>query len=191
MVWVRNRTDLAADTTIGVFFALSMALGIVLLNLKEGYVQETVAILFGSILAVDVAALVVAATTAVLTLATLPIWKRWAYATFDANLAQSDRQPVTRDDYLLTIAIALVVVASIRVVGIVLIAAFLVLPAATARLLSRTFTGMTLLSIAIGVVTAVAGLYISYYADLPSGPAIVLLQGVLFAVALVIHRVRA
>ena len=95
---------------------------------------------------------------------------------------------MTAADYLLNVAIAVVVVVSIKVVGILLIAAFLVLPGAAARLLAGTFRGMTLWSVALGVSSAVAGLFLSYYANLPSGATIILLQAVIFVVALGVGR---
>ena len=65
-----------------------------------------------------------------------PLWQRWAYASFDRELAQTDRLPVVRDDYILAILIALTIVISIKIVGIVLVAAFLVIPAATGQALA-------------------------------------------------------
>ncbi len=125
-----------------------------------------------------------------ITLALAPAWSRWAYATFDRELAMADRLPVQRDDYLLSVLIALTVVVAVKVVGIVLIAAFLVIPAASARLLAGTFRGMTALSMAIGATTAVAGLWASYFLDVPSGATIVLVQAVVFGVAMAIGALR-
>lgn len=189
MVWVREQTRLAEDTTIGIFFAVSMALGIIFLSLKEGYAGDAFTFLFGSLLAVGAADLYAAGAVTAGTIVLWPLfWRQWAYATFDRNLARADRLRVSADDYLLVAAIAIVVVVSIKVVGIVLIAAFLVLPPATARLLARTFSGMTIASIAIGMSTVAGGLYLSYFANLPSGPVIILTQAALFTGALVLRR---
>ena len=89
---------------------------------------------------------------------------------------------------LLSAAIAVVVVVSIKVVGIVLIAAFLVLPAAAARMVSRTFATMTIVSIAIGLSTVFFGIYASYYADLPSGPSVILTQTAALALCAAFRR---
>lgn len=188
IVWLRERAGLASDTTIGIFFALSMALGIVFLSLKESYTSDAFTYLFGSLLAIGPADLWTAAGVLLLTLATLPLWGRWAYATFDPSLARADRLPVLRDDYLLTAAVAVAVVTAIKLVGIVLIAAFLVMPAACARLFARTFTAMTVLSIAIAAAALAAGLFVSYFANLPTGPAIILTQAGALGLGLVIRR---
>lgn len=183
IVAVRERTQLAEDTAIGVFFAVSMALGIVFLSITKGYTGDAFAVLYGSILSVSGTDLMVTAAVTVLALFTIPFWGVWAYATFDRSLAQADGLPVTRADYILNVAIAVAVVVAIKVVGILLIAAFLVLPAAAARLVTTTFRTMTLASVALGVSSAVVGLIVSYYSNLPSGATIILLQAAIFMVA--------
>jgi len=180
IVWVRDRTRLGGDTAIGIFFAVSMALGVLFLSMRKGFSADAFSYLFGSILSVQPMDLWVACAVAVGACATLPLWGRWAYATFDRELASSDRVPVLRDDYLLAVCLAVTVVVAMKVIGIVLVAAFLVIPAAAARLLARTFFSMTLISMTIGASSAVAGLWVSYALDIPSGPAIILLQAAVF-----------
>jgi len=174
----------AGDTAIGVLFAVAVALGIVFLSLRQSYTADAFAYLFGSILAVQPADLWMMGGLMLVTIAAMPLWGRWAYATFDRDLAQADRVPVAWDDALLVTLLAITVVAAVKVVGIILAAAFLVIPAATARLLARTFRGMTGLAMGIGVITAVGGLLASYALDVPSGATIILAQAALFAVAL-------
>lgn len=188
IVWLRDRAGLASDTTIGVFFSISMALGIVFLSLKKTYSADAFTYLFGSLLAIGSTDLWTAAAVVALAAATIPLWGRWAYASFDPALARADRLPVQRDDYFLVVAIAVVTVVAMKLVGIVLIAAFLVMPAACARVFARTFAGMTLLSLLISCATLVIGLFASYYADLPSGPAIILTQASLLTIGLVARR---
>ncbi|MFH1682080.1 MAG: metal ABC transporter permease [Candidatus Eisenbacteria bacterium] len=185
---VRERTVLAGDTAIGIFFAVSVALGVLFLALRQRYTEDAFALLFGSILAVDVIDLWMSAGVAALALAAIPLWGRWAYATFDRDLAQADRVDVRRDDYLLSLLVAVAVVVAVKVVGIMLVAAFLVIPAATARLLARTFFGMTLLSIAVGVLGTIVGLAVSYRLDAPSGATIILTQAACFLLALAFRR---
>jgi len=189
ITWVRQRTTLASDTIIGVFFASSMALGILFLALKRDYTADAFSYLFGSILAVTSTDLWVMAVIVLLALLTLPLWGRWAYATFDRDLALADRVPVRLDDYLLSALIAVTVVAAVKVVGIVLVSAFLVIPAAAARLLIQRFTIMTLLSILFGMASALIGLWFSYMLDIPSGATIVLCQTVIFILSLCLSRV--
>lgn len=188
ITWVRERSNLGDDTAIGIFFAVSVALGVLFMSMRKGFAPDAVAYLFGSILTVTPTDLWVMGLIALAVSLLVPMWRYWAYATFDRELALADRQPVMLHDYLLSALIALVVVASVKVVGIVLIAAFIVIPAATARLLSQTFGAMTLLSVAIGVLSVFPGLVASYTLDVPTGSAIVLVQALLFGLALLLRR---
>jgi zinc transport system permease protein len=189
ITWVRNRTRLASDTVIGIFFATSMALGIIFLRLTPGYSPDALGLLFGSILTVNpLLDLWIIAVVTVVSLFTIPLWGRWSYATFDREMGMVDRLPVLRDDYLISVLIAITVVVSVKVVGIVLVAAFLVIPAATGRLMARTFSSMTWYSIAIGVFTAVVGLLVSFRLNLPSGATIVLTQGLVFVIVMLLTQ---
>ena len=191
ITWVKNRTELGSDTTIGIFFSVSMALGIIFLYLRKQYSTEAFTYLFGSILSVTVIDIIFAASIVLVTFLFLPYWKRWAYSSFDRELAQADRIPVLFDDYILSILIAVTVVVSLKLVGIVLIAAFLVIPAASARLLSKSFSRMTVVSVSVGMLSAIGGLWISYYLDIPSGATIILLQAVVFILAVISHSIRS
>ena len=188
ITWVRERTSISGDTAVGIFFALSMALGIVFLSLKREYTSEAFTYLFGSILAVSTTDLWVSAILLALTALTLPLWGRWAYATFDRELAQADRVPVLLDDYLLAFLVALVVVVAMKLVGLLLVAAFLVIPAASARQRARTFAGMIVGAALIGVVSVIFGLQISLQFDILSGATIVLIQAAIFVVLAATRR---
>lgn len=190
ITWVKNRTALGSDTTIGIFFSISMALGIIFLFLRKQYSIDAFTYLFGSILSVTNIDIIFASCIVIVTVIIFPFWKRWAYSSFDRELAQADRIPVMFDDYLLSVLIAVTVVISLKLVGIVLIAAFLVIPAASARLLSKSFSRMTVISILVGMLSAIGGLWISYYLDVPSGATIILLQAVIFFLAIVFHSIR-
>lgn len=189
ITWIKNRTELGSDTTIGIFFSVSMALGIIFLYLRKQYSIDAFTYLFGSILSVTIIDIIFAAILVLLTVVLLPYWKRWSYSSFDRELAQADRIPVLLDDYILSILIAVTVVVSLKLVGIVLIAAFLVIPAASARLLSKSFSRMTVISVLVGMLSAIGGLWISYYLDVPSGATIILLQAVIFFLAILFHSV--
>jgi zinc transport system permease protein len=188
ITWVREKSSLGDDTSIGIFFAVSVALGVLFMSLRQGFAPDAVAYLFGSILTVTSTDLGLMGLIALGVVLLAPWWRYWAYATFDRELALADRLPVIRHDYLLSALIALVVVVSVKVVGIVLIAAFVVIPAATARLLSQTFAAMTLVSVLIGTLSVLPGLAAAYLFDLPAGSAIVLIQALLFVLALLLRR---
>lgn len=189
ITYVKNKTNLAGDTTIGIFFSVSMALGIIFIFMKRQYTSDAFNYLFGSILAVSLTDVIAPVILVLITLVFSPFWKRWAYTSFDRELAQADRIPVQFDDYVLSVLIAVTIVVSIKVVGIVLIAAFLVIPPAASRLINKSFSRMTVISILFGISTAVIGLWISYYLDIPSGATIILLQAALFFLVMIIKKV--
>ena len=184
ITFLKEKTTLEIDTSIGIFFALSMALGIVFLSFKKDYSVDAFSYLFGSILMVQKDDIIAVSILALLTIAlSFKYWKRWAYATFDRELARADRLKTRTDDYLLSVLIALTIVLSIKLVGIVLIAAFLVIPAATARLISGRFFVMTIYAIIFGILTSLIGLFLSIVFNMPTGAVIILIQAFLFIFA--------
>ena len=186
IAWVRDRTALSSDTAIGVFFAVSVALGVLFLSLipPDRNVVDVWHLLFGSILAVGPGDLTIILVTALfVTAVTSWLWGRLAYATFDAELARTDGVRVRSLEYALFALAAVAVVVAAQVVGVVLMAAYLVIPAAAGRLLSRSLARMTAWSIAIGVTSTLGGLAASFVLDVPSGSTIILLQAAIFAVA--------
>lgn len=189
--FLKEKTKLAADTAIGILFSLSVALGIIFLSYKDGFSVDAFNYMFGTILAVSEADLLVTGILSLITFASFFIyWHKWAYSSFDNELARADRIKVVRDDYVLSVLIAVTIVVSVKLVGIVLIASFLVIPAATARLVSGSFFRMTVLSVIIGISSSLAGLFLSFFLDKPSGAVIILLQSLIFFIAAIIGKVR-
>ena len=189
--FVTHRTTLRADTTIGVLFAGTFALGIFLFSLIQGYVADLFSFLVGNILFIgfgDLVALLVIGGVVLLTIAIL--WKELLYATFDPLGAAASGLPVGRLEYLLLVLVALTVVISVQAVGIILVVAMLVTPAAAAQLLTQRFGALMALAIVFGVSGAVIGLYLSYWLDAASGASIVLVETVLFVVAWAISTYR-
>lgn len=186
--YVRSRTHLAGDTAVGILFAVAVALGVIFLSLRQEYSADAFAYLFGSILGVTAADLWLTAGVTAVVVALFPLWGRWAYATFDPELARADGIRLQRDDVILTVLLAVTVVVAVKVVGILLVAAFLVIPAASARLVSGTFLRMTIAAVVIGVTSALLGLAGSYWFDVPSGATIILVQALLFIVAAILRR---
>lgn len=191
IAWVRDRTRLSSDTTIGVFFAVSVALGVLFVSIipPDENVVDVWHLLFGSILAVGPGDLaLILGVAAVVVVALLLLWGRLAYATFDPELARTDGVRVRRLEYALFALAAVAVVVSAQVIGVVLMASYLVIPAATARLLSRTLAQMTLLAVLLGVASTLGGLVASFRLDVPSGSTIILAQALLFALAAPLRR---
>lgn len=188
ITWVRDKTNLASDTVIGIFFAFTMALGIIFISKIPTYTTDAFQYLFGSILGVSSFDLYVSSGILFLAILTIPSWGRWAYATIEREAAMADRVPVKLDDYILSCLIAVTIVSAAKIVGIVLISAFLVIPAASARLISKRFFMMTIFSVIIGTLSAIIGLLGSYSLDLPSGATIILLQTLVFILCFIIGK---
>lgn len=189
IAWIRDNTRLAADTAIGIFFSVSVALGILFLSLSTGRNADAFSYLFGSLLSVTTTDLGISSVLVGAGLATLPrLWGDWAYATFDEEAAKVSGIPTRNRDLLLITMLAATIVVSLKVVGILLVAAWVVVPAASARLMANTFGGMTRLSIAIAIGTTVVGLVLSVALDVPTGAMIVLVQAGLFVVIMTTSR---
>ncbi len=181
---------LSIDTILGFILAFFMALGVLILSLRPGYQPDLLSYLFGSILSVSAGSLVTVGAIGLLVVtAILTLRRPLTFATFDADGARVSGIPVDRVLTLYNVLLALVVIASIRVVGVILVSALLVLPAATAKRLAKSVGGMFLLAPIFGVASVLIGLFLSLYWNAPSGPTITLVSGVAFlAVGLVRQR---
>ncbi len=174
----------AMDTTLGVLAHSALAFGLVAVSFIPGVRVDLSAYLFGDILAVSRMDLAVIAGGAAAVVALL-VW-RWRgllTATLSEDLAHASGINPGRERLVLTVALALVVAVAIKVVGALLIAAMLIVPAATARSLARTPEAMAVLAVLIGGLAVLGGLQASLHWDTPAGPSIVALAATLFAVS--------
>jgi zinc transport system permease protein len=189
--YVRRRTTLGGDVATGVFFAVSFAAGILFLGLRPARSApvNVEGLLFGSLLAVSPEALYVILGVAALVAVVLAVvGPRLAYATFDPELATLSGVKVASLEYLLLALTALVVVVGVKTVGVVLVSAFVVIPAATASLVGRTLGGIALLAVALSVAGTAFGLFASYHLNVATGATIILTLGAMFFLALVLRR---
>lgn len=187
LTYLKEKTNLEIDTAIGIFFAVSVALGILFISLNKRYTSDAFSYLFGSILLVSNSDLILAGLFTITTfLLSIVFWKRWTYASFDPELALSDRIPVSLDNYLLSVMIALAVVISIKLVGIILVASFLVIPSATAKIVANSFGKLTFCGILFGVISSLVGIYLAVVLDIPSGSGIILTQALIFVLVLLL-----
>jgi manganese/iron transport system permease protein len=185
--WVARRGSLRTDTAIGVLFAGMFALGVFLFSALQGYVADLFAFLFGNVLAIGTDDLVALLLLGALVLGTVGVlWKELLYATFDPLGAASSGLRVSWLDSLFLALVAMTIVVSLQAVGIILVVAMLVTPAATAQLLAARFGRLMAIAIAVGVIAALAGLFLSYWLDAASGATIVLVETLLFLAALVV-----
>jgi ABC-type Mn2+/Zn2+ transport system permease subunit len=180
-----QRKEIKEDTAMGVIFAGAFALGIALLSTQRSYAVDLSHILFGNLLGVSAGDLWLMGGLAVVVVALVfAFYKEFLVLSFDPVLAVTLRLPVSFLRNLLLVLIAVVIVASLQAVGVTLVLAMLVTPAASAHLLTRRLPGMMMLGATLGAVGAVVGLYLSYYGNVASGPAIVLTETLLFVLVL-------
>ncbi len=189
---VRGRTRLGGDVATGVFFAVSFAAGILFLGLRSARSApvNVEALLFGSLLAVSPEALTMILVVVALVLAALAwIGPRLAYATFDPELARLPGVPVAAFEYALIAFTALLVVVGVKTVGVVLVSAFIVVPAATASLLGRSLAGIAVRAVLLSAAGTAIGLFASYHLNVATGATIILTLGSFFFLALLLrHR---
>jgi manganese/iron transport system permease protein len=172
------------DTAIGILFAAALSLGVALISSIRTYALDLSHILFGNMLGVSVTDLWMVAILGLVVLAVIiGLYRPFLVVSFDPTLAATLRWPGEFFRILLLILLALTVVISLQTVGIGLVAAMLVTPAATAYLLTRRLAAMMALAAGLGAVSSVIGLYVSYYANIASGAAVVLVATGFFLLA--------
>ncbi len=182
--YLSRRGQVKEDTAIGVIFAGCFALGVALLSTVQSYSVDLTHILFGNVLGVSNMDLWLTASLGLLALLTVfLLYKELLVISFDPILAATLRLPMNFLHYLLLVLIALTVVVSLQTVGVALMVAMLVTPAATAYLLTRRLWHMMITGAVIGAVSAVAGLYLSFYVNVASGAAVVLICTAFFILA--------
>lgn len=169
------------DTAIGVVFAAALALGVALMSTIRTYSTDLTHVLFGNVLGVGPRDLWLTGGMAVLVLLVITaLYKEFLVISFDPTLAMTLRLPVNLLRNLLLVLLALTVVVSLQTVGVGLVTAMLVTPAATAYLLTRRLFSMMLIAAGLGVGSTVTGLYLSFYVDIASGAAMVLITTACF-----------
>jgi manganese/iron transport system permease protein len=178
---ISRSTKIKEDTAIGILFAGMFALGIALISTVRSYAVDLTHFLFGDVLGVSSGDLWVTGVFAgLILLAVLAFYKEFLVLSFDPVLATTLRLPARLLDYFLLILIAVTIVISMQAVGVALMLAMLVTPAATAYLLTRRLAVMMVLAAVFAAVAGVAGLYLSYYLSIASGAAIVLTMTAIF-----------
>jgi ABC-type Mn2+/Zn2+ transport system permease subunit len=182
--FVSRRGTLREDTAIGILFSSALALGIALISTIRSYAVDLSHILFGNVLGVGPGDLYLIGGLGIGVLVILFLaYRPFLVLAFDPILASTLRLPVERLRALLLVIISVTIVVSLQVVGIALVAAMLVTPAATAYLLTRRLPTMAAVSALLGMLSGVAGLYASYYLNIASGAAVVLSATVFFLAA--------
>lgn len=186
---VSRRGRVSYDTAIGILFAGAFALGVLLMSTIHGYTVDLFSFLFGNVLGISTRdLLLVGILGAIVVLTIILFYKELLLLSFDPTVAEAMGYPVQALNYLLLGLIALTIVISIQAVGIILVVALLVTPSATAYLLTERFFRMMILGVVLAALAAVIDLYLSYYLNVASGAAIVLVSTCLFFLVLASRR---
>jgi ABC-type Mn2+/Zn2+ transport system permease subunit len=184
---VTRRYPVGADAAIGLVTTASFALGLAI-QARAGTAATSIeAVLFGNVLGVvaaDVVAVVVVGTVVVVTVAVLA--RQLLFVTFDPEVADVSGVPTARLDALLMLLLSVTILVTIRVVGVLLISGLLVLPAIAARSLTNRFGRLLWLSPVLGAGMGAVGMYVSWFADVPSGATIVLVGSGVVALAFIV-----
>jgi len=179
--WLTRKGEVSEDTAIGIFFPTAMALGVALISISQTYRQDLLGYLFGNILSVGPGDLWLLLGLAGVSLGTLALFfKEFLFLGVDEEAARAAGLPAAFLSYLLLTILAVTIVASMKLVGIILVSAFLVVPAATGQALGQSVTGMVFFSVLSALVSVFAGLWISWLWNLPSGASVVLFAALLF-----------
>jgi manganese/iron transport system permease protein/iron/zinc/copper transport system permease protein len=182
---VAKRKKIGADAVIGIVTTASFAVGVVLISRVRKFTRNFEAALFGNILGVTVEDLVVIAGVSLLSaLVIFVLYKQLLFTTFDPEVAKVYGVPTEWIDTAFALVLAATIVVSMQVLGVMLIVAAIVIPAATARLLTHNFHRLVFASIGIGVLCGVGGMYVSFLSNASSGATIVLFAAAVFALAL-------
>ena len=189
--FVHRRGNISLDTTIGVLFTAAFALGVFLMSRLHNYAVDLQSFLFGDILSVGPKDVIFIGLLSLLIAITVVIlFRGLLYSTFDPVVAQASGMPVDLIDYVLLVMLALTIIVALQSVGIILVAALLVTPAAAAYQLTSRFRPMMLLAAILGIGSTVGGLYLSYFLRSSSGATIVLLATLLFFAAVSVKQLR-
>lgn len=183
---LQNRSQLSSDTLLGIVSHSTLAVGLVALSLADGVRVDLMGYLFGDLLAVELGDLIWVAATAVAVVGMMSWqWRGLLATTVSPELAEIDGHPVKRLNILLVLMLALVVALAMKIVGILLVSALLIVPAATARSFARTPLQMVLVASATGVCAVLMGIWASFQWDTPAGPSVVVAAAGLFVLSLI------
>ena len=182
--WLSKRSDVREDSAIAVFWTLGMSVGIICCFLTPGFMPDLPSFLFGSILTIGTADLWLLGNLTAIVVATFSFFCRQIVSVaFDSIFARSQHLPVTLIEYFMMALIAMTIVSTLRMVGIVLAISLLTIPQMTANLFTFSFRRRIILSIAIGWADCLIGLAISYQLNVPSGASIIFVGVIVYAIA--------
>jgi manganese/iron transport system permease protein/iron/zinc/copper transport system permease protein len=188
---VARRRTIGADAAIGVVTTTMFAIGVALISRSSGFTRNFEAVLFGNILGSKTSDVLVVAGVGVVVVGVILLnYRGLLFSTFDPEVAAVSGVPVRRLDALLALILAGTIVVTMQVLGVMLVAAALVIPPVTARLLTDSFGRMLAYSAGIGALAGGVGMEVSYVTDIATGPAIVLVSAAMFVAAFAVSAGR-
>lgn len=181
---VSRRRTIGSDAAIGVVTSSSFAVGAVIISVIGSFTRNFEAALFGNVLGVTFGDVAIVAGVTVFAAAVVFLrYRQLLFSTFDPEVAEVSGVNTARTDVLLFVTLTALITVCMNVLGVTLIAAMLVIPPVIARLLTDSFARMLFISVAVGMLCGFVGVYLSYYLDWASGPAVVLTASTLFVLA--------
>lgn len=184
--WSNSHSKIRPDSAIGMVWGIGMAIGALFISLRPGYTSGDMAnFLFGSIITVTTSDIIALAALAAFLIIGAALWHRpIMYATFDNDFAKASGVPTKLINSAMAVVVAVTIVLSIRTMGIVLLISLLTMPVIAANMLFKDYRRIALLAIVIAIISGIMGITLSYYAEVPSGPAII------FALTIVILTIK-
>lgn len=187
--WLTDGRGVRQDSAIAIFWTLGMSVGIIFCYLTPGFITDMASYLFGSLLTIGVADIIILAVLAVVVLVVFAVFRRVIIAVaFDSDFARIQRLPVAVVEYGMMVLVAVTIVATLRMIGVVMVISLLTVPQVTANLFTHNYSTMSLLSIAVSMMFCLVGFAVSFWLSVPSGAAIILVSVIGYAFARIIKR---
>jgi len=191
IAWTRDRARLSYDTAIGILFVAMFSLGVLILSTRQSYTPDLFSFVFGDILGIARGDIISAAILGAAVLLFLAAFSReLLFVAYDPAMARTTGVPTRFFEYAILVVIAISVVVALKAIGIILVNAMLIIPAASASMLATNLRTIMLLSVAFALTSALAGMHISFHAGVAASPTIVLVGCTIFLVALTVSRAR-
>jgi len=189
MFWLEKKTNISSDAVVGLIFTFGMALGVLLISLKRGYQPELIGFLFGNILMIKSLDLWLIGIASVLISSLLFLFRREiTLMSLDREMAYLSGVRTNLLQLAMYIVLAISVVLGIKILGIVLVSALLIIPVSISKLISRSFRKLVIRSVLCAEAIMITGIFLSYLFDLPTGAAIVLTGAVLFFAVFLLRK---
>lgn len=186
-----KKSTISRDTLIGALFTVSMALGVIIISFQSGYQPELVSFLFGNILSITPLDLwIIIPTASIIGLITALSYKKLAAVTLDPEGATIEKTNVTAYELFMYISFALATVLGVKILGVVLVSALIILPTTSAKLLSKSFKSFLVTAVILSELCILFGLTLSYYINTPSGATIVVFGFLVFLFSFLVSKLQ-